>query len=198
LCHTPLIGASRNQGLELKMSSHSARITGEPAIRHIPRSWFSASNHSTTMGFLQDREDFRRLAPLAEGERQLGWFVLPPFQRPPVWSREQQSRFIESAWMGLPLGVFIYNRTPSLDGRFDAWLLDGQQRVTAVIAYMADEFPVYGKLFSELTQADHRNWSMTTVFPCLETHLEDEAHLRDVYDRLAYGGTPHDPNARGL
>ena len=36
---------------------------------------------------------------------------------------------------------------------------------------------------------------MSVQFPCLRTHLTDEAKLRDVYDRLAYGGTPHDPKA---
>lgn len=97
--------------------------------------------------------------------------------------------------MGLPLGVFIYNRTPRMESPFDTWLLDGQQRVSAIMAYTADEFPVYGRLFSELGRVDHRQWSMSISFPCLETHLEDEAQLRDVYDRLAYGGTPHEPKA---
>ncbi len=94
--------------------------------------------------------------------------------------------------MGLPLGCFVYNQAPRMESRFDNWLLDGQQRVTAVLAYMANEFPVYGHRFSELGKPDHRQWSMGITFPCLETHSENEDELRDIYDRLAYGGTAHE------
>lgn len=160
--------------------------------RLIPESWFRASGRETAMAFM-NVQAARRTAPLLEGERELGWFVLPPFQRPPVWTRAQQVRFIESCWMGLPIGVFIFNRTNDAGGRFENWLLDGQQRVTAVLAYMADEFQVYGHSFSELTEVDHRIWDMSTSFPCKITNINDEAMLREVYDRLAYGGTPHEP-----
>lgn len=161
--------------------------------RKIPTSWFRATTLSTTMAFLDNAEHKRRLAPLTTEERPLGWFVLPPFQRPPVWTCEQQIRFLESVWMGLPIGVFVYNRTNNMNSPYDGWLLDGQQRVTSVYAYMNDEFPVFGHLFSELTEVDIRIWKMSVSFPAMETHIEDEDELREVYDRLAYGGTPHEP-----
>lgn len=159
--------------------------------RLIPDTWFQASSLSTTMDFIIPRPGRELRRPLREGERQAGWFILPPFQRPSVWTQEQKVRFVESAWMGLPLGVYIWNE--AYGTRFDMWLLDGQQRISALIEYMADGFPVYGRLFSELTEVDHRIWEMSTAFPCLRTNLRDEAQLRDVYERLAYGGTPHDP-----
>lgn len=164
----------------------------EVVERRIARRWFAASHFSTTMAFLMGDHQ-RRFAPLADGERELGWMVLPPFQRPLVWTLDQKVRFVESCWMGLPVGVFIINRPNNMYSPFYNWLLDGQQRVTAVYEYMADAFPVLGFRFSELTDADERRWSMGTSFAHLETHIEDEASLRDVYDRLAYGGTPHDP-----
>ena len=168
--------------------------------RMIPETWFRASSQATTMDFVcRTSGSQNRLAPLMDGERKLGWFVLPPFQRPPVWTLKQKIRFIESCWMGLPIGVFIYNRTESMHSRFDSWLLDGQQRVTAVLEYIADAFPVFGYRYSELSEADYRKWSMAVSFPCMMTNLEDEAMLREVYDRLAYGGTPHEPKpARGI
>jgi hypothetical protein len=162
--------------------------------RLIPDTWFRAQAQSTTMSFISDRHDMaKRFAPLQEGERQLGWFVLPPFQRPPVWTMTQQIRFIESCWMGLPIGSFVYNQTSDAYSRFDNWLLDGQQRMTAVLDYVNDQFPVYTYFFSELTDIDHRKWSMSVSFPCMKTQCEDEAELREIYDRLAYGGTPHEP-----
>jgi Protein of unknown function DUF262 len=164
----------------------------EEIVRKIPHSWFRATSRATQMAFLSERQGSKRPAPLGEGERALGWLVLPPFQRPAVWTQAQQIRFVESCWLGLPIGAFIYNRA-SYDSPYDNWLLDGQQRVTAVLAYMNDAFPVFDNLFSELTVVDRRFWDMGTAFPCMETNIEDPDLLREVYDRLAYGGTPHEP-----
>lgn len=162
--------------------------------RKIPETWFRASSHATSMGFIDPRSNpsQARTIPLGDGERLLGWFVLPPFQRPPVWTEAQKVRFIESCLMGLPIGVFVFNRTEA-ESRFDNWLLDGQQRITAVLEYVADAFPVLGYRFSELTPTDHRKWIMGTAFASLQTRIENEAELREVYDRLSYGGTPHEP-----
>jgi hypothetical protein len=159
------------------------------AARVMPRSWFSAQAVATTMAALMHPLD--RDMPLQPGERILGRFVLPPFQRPPVWTRAQQVRFLESVWMGLPIGAIVFNQVGALNSPFDQWLLDGQQRVTSVYAYMADEFPVFGHHFSEIGVIDRRRWGMSISFPAMMTQIEDEAELRDIYDRLAYGGTPH-------
>lgn len=164
------------------------------ADRHIPESWFRASTHNTTMSFLKGPSQRREL-PLRAGERALGWFVLPPFQRPPVWTLAQKVRFVESCWLRLPIGAFIYNRPERSGSPYENWLLDGQQRVTAVLGYVEDEFPVFGRLFSELTDTDYRFWEMSTPFPSMVTNIDDEAQLLEVYDRLAYGGTPHEPKS---
>lgn len=161
--------------------------------RVMPSPWFRAQARSFTVSMLiSDLIAPRRLAPLTEGERALGWLILPPFQRPPVWSRAQQARFIESMWQGLPLGVYVYNRPDRSDSPLDCWLLDGQQRVTALLAYAAGEFEVLGYRFPDLGRADQRAFE-NLVFPALETCLDDEAECLEVYDRLAYGGTPHEP-----
>jgi len=162
-------------------------------VRHIPPTWFRAQTRLTTMAFLTRRTGQERPAPLTEGERPLGWLVLPPFQRPPVWTLAQKVRFIESCWMGLPVGVWIFNRPDKYAHPFENWLLDGQQRVTSVLEYMADAFPVFGWTFSELTEVDRRFWDMSVAFPCAETNITDKVQLLEVYDRLAYGGTAHEP-----
>jgi len=160
----------------------------------LPRPWFSASPLATTMAFIEPRSPSQfRVAPLGEGERLLGWFVLPPFQRPPVWSEAQKVRFIESAWNGLPIGAFVFNQPDAHASPYENWLLDGQQRITAILEYIADAFPVMGYLYSELGEPDRRRWHMSVSFPCLKTSLTDVTALAEIYDRLAYGGTPHEP-----
>ena len=158
----------------------------------IPDSWFRSQTFSSPICTISDRARERRAAGLGDGERALGPFVLPPFQRPPVWTEAQKVRFIESIWMGLPIGSYVVN-AGKYGSRFDDWLLDGQQRVTAILDYMADALSVYGRVFSALPEVVHRGFEFGRVFTRLETKIENEAELREVYDRLAYGGTPHEP-----
>jgi hypothetical protein len=162
--------------------------------RVMPRPFYVGSAHNTLVTFATSNEG--EYAPkLREGCRRLGRFILPPFQRPPVWSREQQIKLIESVWLELPIGVFIYNACNSLhdtpEGECDQWLIDGQQRVTALLEYVNDAFPVFGYRYSELGVIDTRGFSMKS-FPSVELKNQLPGPLKDIYDRLAYGGTPHD------
>jgi uncharacterized protein with ParB-like and HNH nuclease domain len=125
-------------------------------------------------------------------ERQLGSFRLPPFQRPSVWTMEQKVRFIESIWLHLPIASYVVNRDEQdrLGYPCEDWLLDGQQRWTAIIEYTEDMFRVFDLLFSELTNI-HRRKFKSYPFPCIETRNLKPKQCKDVYDRLAYGGTNH-------
>lgn len=137
-------------------------------------------------------------------------FILPPFQREFVWTMEQQVRFIESAFAGLPIGTYTYNSTNGIkalqqtdaDGKtyyaMDRWLLDGQQRLTTFQRYFRDEFTVYGLKFSELTPAEHMGLLMNTSFPSYITKFDTELACRDLYDRMAFGGTNHQEHERAL
>lgn len=157
----------------------------------MPRPWFHANNTAGPL-FGIFKVDAMWARPLREGERQLGNFILPAFQRPAVWTQEQQIRFIESIWQRLPLGAYIVNRVTAINSPFDGLLLDGQQRITAIMAYVAGEFPVLGYRFADLSRNEQNEFGMIPM-SYLETKLENMDHIREVYDRLAYGGTAHDP-----
>ncbi|USN15332.1 hypothetical protein KIKIMORA_01860 [Brevundimonas phage vB_BpoS-Kikimora] len=166
-------------------------MTDQDKTTKMPTPWFRASNTAGTMTSIF-RLDAMWDRPLREGERKLGNFILPAFQRPPVWSEAQKVRFIESIWQRLPLGAYIVNRVPGIDSPYDNLLLDGQQRITAIMDYVADAFPVLGYRWSELTPIDRRQFSMIPM-SYMETALEDMDLIQEVYDRLAYGGTAHEP-----
>ena len=112
-----------------------------------------------------------------------------------MWSIAQKVRFIESIWTGLPIRVWVYNQVhaPNMH-QADSSLLNGQQRIESILAYTQDSFDVFGLFFSELTTANRRRFSIIS-FAGLETQITDLAKLEEVYDRLAYGGTPHKPKA---
>jgi hypothetical protein len=76
----------------------------------------------------------------------------------------------------------------------DGWMLDGQQRLTTILDYVKDGFAGRGLHWSELTDLETRHFARISV-AVVETNIADPAICRDLYDRLVYGGTPHDPNA---
>lgn len=156
--------------------------------RVMPDPWFRATASAMSLSEMMSDVHYRCAG---EGERQLGPYVLPPFQRPSVWSRAQQVRLLESLWDGLPIGSYVFNQTDT-QSVCDGWLLDGQQRITSILAYVNDEFSVYGHLYSELSMPERRGFKMRPI-GVLTTRIDNEDQCREVYERLAYGGTPHEP-----
>jgi hypothetical protein len=134
-----------------------------------------------------------------DGDRFVCGYVLPDFQRGHRWSQEQGVAFVESLILGHHPGHFKYNSTLNMpfveiDGRevsqFNLWLIDGQQRLTALDAYWDDEFPVFDLYWSEVEVRDQRRlWNM--VFPAGEYQIADYHELVDVYWTLNRGGVPH-------
>lgn len=157
-------------------------------------SWFRAQERAYPLEQILPRERGLR-RPLQAGERALGAFILPPFQRPAVWTLDQKVRLIESILDELPVPPYVMNRDLEPPYQHDQWLLDGQQRITAMLEFIAGDFPVRDVRFPEVSSRDQQ-WFLNRPFHCLETELTDESLLREVYDRLAYGGTPHDPAGR--
>lgn len=130
------------------------------------------------------------------GRRVIMGYALPTWQRPLVWTQEQQVRFLESAWKGLNLGTFSYNRTRSSPHPLDDLLIDGQQRMWSLQQYLEDAFPVFGYRWSEITDADRRGFQVTRTFGCYETQSEDEDYLRSYYDLMNFGGVAHTEDQR--
>lgn len=137
----------------------------------------------------------------------LGTFI-PPFQRPVVWDEGRMIRFVESAWLGVHLGVYVVNNAMDApmrrtEGggevfhRTDRWLIDGQQRLTALDRYFRDQFPVFGARWSELEPLDRRRFGRRE-FARVTTRVYEEADLRVLYDRLNFGGVAHRPEERAV
>lgn len=131
-----------------------------------------------------------------EGRKLLS-LALPPWQRPIVWTDVQQIAFIEGIFLGLGTGYYVINgRDYEKDGSLkpkSSWLLDGQQRITAIARFIDDQFCVFGDIYyshlpeaTRLKRFDHIN------FPRFELEYEaDEEKLKTIYKRLSFGGTAH-------
>lgn len=113
--------------------------------------------------------------------------------------------FVLSCYLGLYLGTWVYvewlrgiredAHGPPIFPKTHMWLIDGQQRLTALDRYFDDAFPVFGHLWSQLPRLDQRRL-LDRTFPCQKIELDDEDHLREVYDRLNFGGVAYTEDER--
>lgn len=156
---------------------------------NLPKPAFRAQERSFPISMIYESQHRAADRMLMDGERRLGWFILPPFQRPPVWTPAQQSRFIESLFLELPVGVYTY--VSAIGNQADTWLIDGQQRIGSIIAFAAGEVEAFGYRWGDLSDIQRRRFG-NRVFNALELDEHRPEVLADIYDRLAYGGTPHE------
>lgn len=128
-------------------------------------------------------------------------YTLPSWQRELTWSTEQKIRFIESAFLGFYLGQWVYNSFDWSDDNcalpFSGILIDGQQRFNALEEYWNDKFKVFDLFWSDLEKHEKIRF-LRTQFASTEVSINDEGALREMYDRLNFGGTPHLPTERAV
>ena len=144
-----------------------------------------------------------------EREREVGFDLLPDYQRGRVWTREQQVAYIEHVALGgetardvtaVHVGQSVHDYVTCSDGTITLpgySMLDGVQRVTAILSFVRDEFPVLtrirpdGYLWSQFSRPLRRGtnlgvrWRVVTV-PTV-------ADVLRLYLRFNAAGTPHTP-----
>jgi Protein of unknown function DUF262 len=158
--------------------------------------------------FVAHREDPAKATEFDHpGQTWLLGFALPPFQRSLTWDRERMVRFVESAILGLHIGTYVYNNAElfpmvEVDGRevmdiTHNWLIDGQQRLTALEWFFSDRFPVFGKVWSDVPRRE-RHQLLRMPFSAFETSIQDQLQLRALYDRLNFGGVAHTQDQRAV
>jgi hypothetical protein len=116
--------------------------------------------------------------------------MCPDFQRGHVWTEQQQIAFVEFLLQGGKSGKDIMFNHPGWMKSFegDFVLVDGLQRLTAVLRFLKDEISVFGgvkcsefedKLPSSISLCFHIN-DLPTKAAVLKWYLE-----------MNSGGTPH-------
>ena len=111
--------------------------------------------------------------------RNLGGYRLPEFQRPLVWTEDQDIKLVESVWYGIDIGSYAI--TESQDPALDGLLLDGQQRLNALMAYQNDAFPVFGYYWTQLTKTDRLDFTHV-VFPRVTLSSPTDQMMRFYYN----------------
>lgn len=118
----------------------------------------------------------------------------PEFQREYVWTQKQKSELIESVLMGIPIPIVYLFQTR--DARIQ--VVDGRQRIGAVIDFMNDKFKltelkiiksIKGKKFIDLESIQQRKIEDYQIDTYLIQPPTPERVKFDIFDRVNRGGT---------
>ncbi len=115
----------------------------------------------------------------------------PDFQRAHVWTTEQQRRFVEYVLRGGAASREIYFNCSSWDRGYDTplYLVDGKQRLTAVLAFLRGDLPAFGHYYIEYHPSGFGIASVSFRF--YVNDLPTRADMLQWYLDLNDGGTQH-------
>lgn len=130
------------------------------------------------------------------------------YQRGEVWSLEQKRNLIKSILQDLPIGTVFLNHRDR--GIAKVVVVDGKQRLLALRDFVDNRYGVPGEWFNDEDLADAvRGQGLRLVFfrdtsvvfqrrfrghglATYETDLPTAAEELELFNRLNFGGTPHD------
>jgi len=126
---------------------------------------------------------------------ELGLQMIPDFQRGHDWTKEQQIAYIEYLLRGGQSGRdFYFNRIGGFNDFRDTnahfVCVDGLQRITAILAFLHNEIPVFGHYLKEFEE----KLRFADVY--FSMYVNDLSSKKDVliwYLEMNSGGTPHKP-----
>ena len=113
----------------------------------------------------------------------------PEFQRGHVWTEEQQIAFVEFVLRGGVGSLEIKFNHPGWQGDFKGTmqLVDGKQRLTAVLKFLNNEIKAFGTYYKDFTGWVPHHAQLIFMVNDLKT----EAEVLKWYLEINAGGTPH-------
>lgn len=117
----------------------------------------------------------------------------PPYQRRSVWNRQFKQFFIDSVLKNYPVPPIFINTEVDATGASTYHVVDGKQRLLALIEFLEDRFPVSkdpysspelaGKYFSQLTpEVQKRFYSYYLQVELLDAI--DSEEVTQIFDRF--------------
>jgi uncharacterized protein with ParB-like and HNH nuclease domain len=153
-----------------------------PRFRDIPQ--ISRANYSVHVSW-RDLEE--SLSKFGDINRVVD--LNPDYQRGHVWTSQQQTEYIEHVLRGGSGGENIYWNCPGWmdDFRGPFELVDGKQRIWAVLLFKKDKVKAYGHYFSEYTD------KLDYLRHRFEFHVNNLSNRTDVikWYLALNSGTPH-------
>ncbi|GAB3358975.1 MULTISPECIES: DUF262 domain-containing protein [Giesbergeria] len=123
---------------------------------------------------------------------------IPDYQREMIWSAKQQSRFIESILIKLPVPFIFAGDVPNGPRKGCLEIIDGSQRIRTLDNFLSGRLELEGltKLtsaiglrFYDLSKPRQLRFKRSTIRVIELTEQADEDARREMFDRLNSGGT---------
>jgi uncharacterized protein with ParB-like and HNH nuclease domain len=132
----------------------------------------------------------------------------PPYQRKSVWTEEKQSFFIDSILRNFPIPpVFLQQKIDNATGKTRYELIDGKQRLTAIVKFIKGEIAcsseladegnegdeIAGKYFADFDApelADYKSHFWRYSLPIEYIDTDSKKLIDDIFDRLNRNGEP--------
>lgn len=121
-------------------------------------------------------------------------YYVPGYQRELIWNDEEQSRFIESVLIGLPIPfIFLWQAD---DGRLE--IVDGSQRLRTIVKFVTDELKLIklqlltglnGFRHSNLIRSRQRKFNDRVLRGIVLDNSVTEAARTEMFNRINTGGT---------
>ena len=117
----------------------------------------------------------------------------PDYQRAHVWTEQQKRAYIEYMLQGGEVARTVIVNAPRWepDSYRGATLVDGKQRISAILDFMGNRLPIFG---------GHRYCDFTGYIRLVNGRLKwcvvslsSRAQLLQLYLNINAGGTPHAP-----
>lgn len=153
-----------------------------PRFEDIPQFPRAGYEINVTWGSLEEYLD----------RRDIPFVMEPDYQRGHVWSKQQQTAFVEYGLMGGESAMVITTNCPGWmnDFRGPYELVDGLQRVTAVLRFLRGEIPAFG---CRIGQYEDRLTLMGPSFRWRVLSLPTRTEVLKLYLILNSGGVVHSP-----
>jgi hypothetical protein len=119
----------------------------------------------------------------------------PPYQRGYVWTQEQQIAYLEYQLRGGISGSDIFWNCTTWDTTMDTpvELVDGKQRISAVLGFLHNKIPAFGRLFKEYEDHKHGLRAHLARFYFHIHSLTDPLEVVQWYIDMNTGGSVHTP-----
>lgn len=123
---------------------------------------------------------------------------IPDYQREFIWTSKQQSRFVESIMIHLPVPYIFMADVAEGPRAGNLEIIDGSQRIRTLVAFLENRLTLEGlkKIplangfkFSDFSKPRQTRFKRQTVRVIELTEKADEDARREMFERLNSGGT---------
>ena len=118
-----------------------------------------------------------------------GLILNPDFQRGHVWNENQQQKFIEYILRGGRMDYIKFNHTSwsNFDKNGEMVVVDGLQRLTAIMKFLNNELKVFDNYSKDFTNF----YPLRYTLPIMINNLKTRKEYLKWYLEINNGGTPH-------